>query len=284
MKDCPKWLPDELHAFARLHLKNQGPDAELVWRLCTDERMREVWEWYWSETVARMPKKQPQTAIPVSTCWKENWFNDPEHFLTLMLLPKRQLDKFSSMAPGERRKQLKEVHEHATALMRLLQDSEICKTSDFQPDITIPKDLTAAQVAQDLRERKAAARQLDIPIMLPYTISPDGAMKRLDDAFPYSSLADILNTIADFANRFEELAEGSLLENISEIKQGGNKARKKSYLLSLHHLIRLVGVKLPAVHYASIVNAALSVDEDEEIDERTVRSHFKKAGKDEDTH
>jgi len=281
MKGCPKWLPDELHTFVRLDLQERGPDDELIWRLCTDERMREVWEWYSKETLARTPQPQPRSAIPVSSFRHENWFQDAEHFLMLMRIPKTQLGKFTSTAPGQRREKLSAVRKHAKALQNLIEGSEIAEKSSGKLEISIPNESTAAQVVHDLAEQRSTASKLGIPMTLSYSISPDGSTTRLDGDFPFSSLPNLLERVAYWAENFEELAEGSLLENVGEIRQSGDRARKKSYFFSLYRLIQPVGAELPLPHYAAIVNTALDLAESEEADERKLLSYLENSGKQE---
>lgn len=251
----PKWLPKDVKAAIDRGLFAENPVAL---RLCSRSEMQTVWD----EVSRQKPGGASDTidegyGIPIS--------DNPGfvkgsglHFLTLMLLPRRKLDKLGRMPPKERDKVLSRIDLSARKLKQLLAEISLVEKSEFHPSVErscfdledIHADFMAAQEVSELT---------GIEHTVAYSIRPDGSILRHDASYPYSGLLSILDRVISWSEHYGKNA--GLLDNLPAVRWGGSRAEEKSYLTVLHNILTLSNINLNARHYATILNIVFDRDD-----------------------
>ena len=252
----PDWTPAELSDWLN-EIEGKFPQERVAYyrRLASDERMREVWEWF--DTIkADLGRWRDGSPVDfVLRC---------ERAMQIPLKP-------GDMAQKQRDQYLQKVRRHAEALLELLEGTRYDCSGDEGTELDIDDPKIEKRIGDNVTGTARFAELRGYDFFLSYFARGDGRLFELPWDYPESCLTNQLHGVVAWTHKDDFW--GRNLASSKPFQQSFRKLRPQHFNCTLYEDVGRYGVKIPFRVLAAITNVALELPPEQQVDEETARKH-----------
>lgn len=224
---------------------------EMVGRLCGDFRVSGFWDWY--RTTAAHDSLGLASGRGLAM---QLWHSTK--------LPKKP----GNMTPAKRKAYFSQVREHALALQSLLRDT--CFDSHVSDEISDSELALPLSTVLDNYEWES-----DLPIFITFEIG-NGQRRNHGEHFAEYNFTRAIDGVIAWTEE-EDHWDGQVFSTSAPIAQADSPRTRTIYFTcTMHEWFESKGLRIPFPALAAVVNVALALPADREVDEESVRKQIKR--------